>query len=171
MDSPGTTGNTSESKAGISETAMHRPKTQRPRLKQAYGRIQILLRRGTGAGPIKPENSSLLRSTIHHHMTGICYGSWSAKMGRQRKFRFLSPRPRLSSSIEQKHQHQRLLALMKISYEALASNAKNKKATSRSGLSACFYWCPRAESNHGLMITNQLHDLHATGARCNGAGL
>ncbi len=25
-------------------------------------------------------------------------------------------------------------------------------------------WCPRAESNHDLMITNQLHDLHATGA-------
>ena len=25
-------------------------------------------------------------------------------------------------------------------------------------------WCPRAESNHGLMITNQLHDLRATGA-------
>ena len=27
-----------------------------------------------------------------------------------------------------------------------------------------FDWCPRAESNHDLMITNQLHDLHATGA-------
>ena len=30
------------------------------------------------------------------------------------------------------------------------------------------FWCPRAESNHGLMITNQLHDLHATGARAMG---
>ena len=28
----------------------------------------------------------------------------------------------------------------------------------------CYDWCPRAESNHDLMITNQLHDLHATGA-------
>ena len=27
-----------------------------------------------------------------------------------------------------------------------------------------FYWCPRSESNQYLMITNQLHDLHATGA-------
>ena len=26
------------------------------------------------------------------------------------------------------------------------------------------YWCPRSESNQHLMITNQLHDLHATGA-------
>jgi hypothetical protein len=25
-------------------------------------------------------------------------------------------------------------------------------------------WCPRSESNQHLMITNQLHDLHATGA-------
>lgn len=34
-----------------------------------------------------------------------------------------------------------------------------------------FYWCPRSESNQYLMITNQLHDLHATGARCIGATL
>ncbi len=27
------------------------------------------------------------------------------------------------------------------------------------------FWCPHAESNHDLMITNQLHDLHATGAQ------
>ena len=26
------------------------------------------------------------------------------------------------------------------------------------------FWCPRTESNRYLMITNQLHDLHATGA-------
>ena len=26
-------------------------------------------------------------------------------------------------------------------------------------------WCPQSESNQRLMITNQLHDLHATGAR------
>ena len=25
-------------------------------------------------------------------------------------------------------------------------------------------WCPRSESNQRRMITNQLHDLHATGA-------
>lgn len=33
------------------------------------------------------------------------------------------------------------------------------------------YWCPRTESNRYLMITNQLHDLHATGATYIGAGL
>jgi hypothetical protein len=33
------------------------------------------------------------------------------------------------------------------------------------------YWCPRTESNRYLMITNQLHDLHATGASRNGNGL
>lgn len=27
-----------------------------------------------------------------------------------------------------------------------------------------FTWCPRSESNQRLMITSQLHDLHATGA-------
>ena len=32
------------------------------------------------------------------------------------------------------------------------------------GLPKMTTWCPRAESNHDLMITNQLHDLHATGA-------
>jgi hypothetical protein len=32
------------------------------------------------------------------------------------------------------------------------------------GLLKIIFWCPRAESNHDLMITNQLHDLHATGA-------
>lgn len=26
------------------------------------------------------------------------------------------------------------------------------------------WWCPRSESNQHLMITSQLHDLHATGA-------
>ena len=26
------------------------------------------------------------------------------------------------------------------------------------------YWCPRPESNQVLMLTRQLHDLHATGA-------
>ena len=41
---------------------------------------------------------------------------------------------------------------------------ENEKATLKNGLSVCFYWCPRTESNRYLMITNQLHDLHATGA-------
>lgn len=40
----------------------------------------------------------------------------------------------------------------------------NKKAILKNGLSNYFYWCPRTESNRYLMITNQLHDLHATGA-------
>ena len=34
-----------------------------------------------------------------------------------------------------------------------------------------FYRCPRSESNQHLMITNQLHDLHATGATLGAAGL
>jgi hypothetical protein len=34
-----------------------------------------------------------------------------------------------------------------------------------------YFWCPRTESNRYLMITNQLHDLHATGAKCIGTEL
>jgi hypothetical protein len=41
-----------------------------------------------------------------------------------------------------------------------------QKATFEGGLSTCFSWCPQSESNQRLMITNQLHDLHATGASC-----
>ena len=36
----------------------------------------------------------------------------------------------------------------------------NKKAYA----SPYLWWCPRSESNQHLMITSQLHDLHATGA-------
>ena len=57
----------------------------------------------------------------------------------------------------------------KFAYTKRTRNPENKKATPKNGLSACFYWCPRTESNRYLMITNQLHDLHATGARCIGA--
>jgi len=33
---------------------------------------------------------------------------------------------------------------------------ENKKATPKDGLNEVIYWCPRAESNHDLMITNQI---------------
>ena len=48
---------------------------------------------------------------------------------------------------------------------------EKQKATPKNGLTVLFYWCPRTESNRYLMITNQLHDLHATGARCIGVAL
>lgn len=45
--------------------------------------------------------------------------------------------------------------------------ARNGKSAGVSGRNAPLrhIWCPRPESNQGLMLTRQLHDLHATGAR------
>lgn len=57
---------------------------------------------------------------------------------------------------------------METGYTKATQTLKNKKATPKNGLSVCFDWCPRTESNRYLMITNQLHDLHATGALCTG---
>jgi hypothetical protein len=56
--------------------------------------------------------------------------------------------------------------LMKSAYHLLTRRPEGKKATFECSLSACFSWCPQSESNQRLMITNQLHDLHATGASC-----
>ena len=55
-------------------------------------------------------------------------------------------------------------ALTKLAYHSPTGFVDNKNQTLRVWLSACFYWCLRSESNQHLMITNQLHDLHATEA-------
>lgn len=48
--------------------------------------------------------------------------------------------------------------------------ARNGKSAGVSGRNAPLrhIWCPRPESNQGLMLTRQLHDLHATGANRGG---
>ena len=43
--------------------------------------------------------------------------------------------------------------------------ARKQKCRSDDWPKYLIFWCPHAESNHDLMITNQLHDLHATGAQ------